>query len=504
MPRIRKISIILSSIFILVGCAVGPNFKKPEYKANEQFRTITATDTSLNMQWWNFYNDPILDTLIVKALNNNKNLLMAAARIQQAKANLGMVRSDQFPKFNINAGILGGNYFGGNYLGNTNQFNWGVTPELNWELDFWGKFRRASEAARANLVSSIYGHRSIQMSLIADIAKNYFLLLDYKRRLVIAKNTYEARDSSELIIQARYDRGYAPEIDLNQAQIQTAISQSQIPVYERSIATLENNISVLLGENPHEIVTNGDLFDFPIPDTIPSAVPSLLLKRRPDILAAEADLHEQVARVGVAQAMRFPSFTIGGGIGIASNFSLIGLGWNVGATLFGPLFQFNKNKRRMEVEKFKADEVAFKYEQTVLQAFEEVENNLITIQKLKEELEARSKHMTAAQNAEKLSLERYNKGVTSYLEVLESQKQSFDAQLQYTRIYQELLSYYILLYKSLGGGWITPEELKEAQDKNILYKEYIIPYHDLPAKERRKAEKEAKKKAKAEKKSSKK
>lgn len=496
MNRFRNIFLFFAVIVVFTRCAVGPDFKRPEYKSNDQYRTVTATDTSLNLQWWNFYNDPILDTLIFKALSNNKNLLMAAARIQQAKANFGMIKSDQFPQFNIQAGVNGGNYFGANYLGSSNIFSWGVTPQISWELDFWGKFRRASEAARAQLVSSIYGHRSIQMTLISEVSRNYFLLLDNKRRLEIAKKTFETRDSSQQIIQARFDRGYAPEIDLNQAQIQTAISESSIPVYERNIATIENSISVLLGENPHEIITQGSLFDFPIPDTIPSGIPSLILRRRPDILAAEADLHVQVANVGVAQAMRFPSFSINGAAGVASNFSLIGLGWNVGASLFGPLFQFNKNKRRMEVEKFKAEEAAFKYEQTVLEAFQEVEDNIITIQTLKDELQARNKHMVAAQNAERLSLERYNKGVTSYLEVLESQKQSFDAQLQYTRIYQELLSYYIQLYKSIGGGWLSPEELRDAEDNNKVFEEYIVPFYDLPPKERRKEKKRLKKQEK--------
>ncbi len=498
------IILVFASTLFLGSCAVGPDFKKPEYKTNAEYRNQGSSDSTIDIRWWNFYNDPILDTLIVRALKNNRDVLMAATRIEQAKSNLGFKRSDQFPHFDIGANVLYGNYANGQFTGNTPIGGWGITPQINWEIDFWGKYRRSTEAARADLVSSIHGMRSIQVSLIAEVANNYFLLLDYRQRLIIANKTFAARDSAENIIQARFDRGYAPEIDLNQAQIQTAISKASIPLYEREITFIENNLSILIGENPDTIITDKLLFNFPIPDSIPSGVPSLLLKRRPDILAAEADLHAQVARVGVAQAMRFPSFSISGAAGIGGSFSPVGFAWNIGASLFGPLFQFNKNKRRMEIEKFKAEEMAFKYEKTVLQAFKEVEDNLISIKKLKEELLARKDHMKAALNAEILAYERYNKGVTSYLEVLETQKQSFQAQLEYSRVYQELLSYYTLLYKSIGGGWLSPEEVKQAEDNNQLFEEYIIPFYDLPPKERRKALKEQKKKEKAEKKANKK
>lgn len=495
MKNLKYLIYLCIVAFVFHSCAVGPDFKKPNYQMKKEYKSLSSVDTTLNLNWWDFYDDPILDTLISKALYNNQDLLMAAARIEQSKANLGFNKADQFPKFNLSAGSNYGNYANGFYSSTANG-SWGITPQLSWEIDFWGKYRRATEAARAKLVSNIYGLRSIQMSVISEVARNYFLLLDYKQRLEIANKTFETRDSSQKIIEARYENGVIPEIDLNQAQIQTAISASSIPVYERQIGVIENNISLLIGELPDSILTNTNLFSHEIPDSIPSGVPSLLLRRRPDVLAAEADLHEQVAKIGVAQAMRFPSFSINGALGAASNLSLIGLGWGVGANLFGPLFQFNKNKRRMEAEKFKAEEVAFKYEKTVISAVKEVEDNLISIQTLKVELEARNQHRIAAQNAERLSMERYNKGVTSYLEVLEVQGQSFQAQLEYTRVYQELLSYYILLYKSLGGGWISEGELEKAQNQNKLFEEFIVPFHDLPPKERKKALRKQKKEKK--------
>lgn len=497
--------IFIFSVFLFVGsCAVGPDFKRPEYQANDKYRSSEARDSSLNLSWWDFYNDEVLDSLIIKALNNNKDMLMAAARIEQSKASLGYTKADQVPTFNIRAGVNYGNYSSGILLPGGTGGGFAITPELIWEIDFWGKFRRSTEAARAELVSSIYGMRSIQIGIISEVAKNYFLLLDNKQRLLISHETFRSRDSSQQIVQARFDRGYVAEIDLNQAQIQSAISESAIPVYERQIALLENNLSILIGENPDSILTDASLFDNLIVDTIPSGIPSLLLRRRPDILQAEADLHQQVAKVGVAQAMRFPSISLSGAVGIASNslisFNAAQFAWGIGASLFGPLFQFQKNKRRMEVEKYKAEEVAYRYEKTVLNAFKEVEDNLISIEKLKKELVARKKQMLAAKNAEMLSYERYNKGVTSYLEVLQSQKYSFEAQLEYSRNYQEILSYYILLYKSLGGGWLSPEEMDFAKKDDKLFEEYIIPYQDLPKKERKQAEKEARQQTKAEKK----
>ena len=343
-----------------------------------------------------------------------------------------------------------------------NSSNFSAYPEMYWEIGFWGKYRRLNESARAELLASEYGMRTIQMSLISAVASTYFTLLDYQAKLEIARNTLASRDSGLTIIQARYDFGIIPEIDLNQSQIQKAISAAAVPVFVRAIAITESSLSILLGKHPDEVITGTLLIDQKEPPKIPEGLPSQLLQRRPDVKQAEANYAAQNALIGAAQAMRWPSFNITGLLGYASNDLFMlnagGLAWAVAGSITGPIFQFGKNKRRVEIERFNTEAALREYEGVTLQAFKEVEDALISIQTYREELLAQQMRNDAAVNAEFLSGERYDKGQTSYLEVLESQRQSFDAQLQYSETRKELLNAHIALYKALGGGWLSPEE----------------------------------------------
>ena len=456
--------LLLGTIIYISGCKLGPNFKQPEYQGAEAFRfdSIT-TDTIVNLRWWELFNDTILDTLIKTALAENKDVLVAAARIEAARANVGFTKADQWPSFGFSANAGGGN-FGGGFLMDNNSSNFSAYPEMYWEIGFWGKYRRLNESARAELLASEYGMRTIQMSLISAVASTYFTLLDYQAKLEIARNTLASRDSGLTIIQARYDFGVIPEIDLNQSQIQKAISAAAVPVFVRSIAITESSLSILLGKHPDEVITGTLLIDQKEPPKIPEGLPSQLLQRRPDVKQAEANYAAQNALIGAAQAMRWPSFNITGLLGYASNDLFMlnagGLAWAVAGSITGPIFQFGKNKRRVEIERFNTEAALREYEGVTLQAFKEVEDALISIQTYREELLAQQMRNDAAVNAEFLSGERYDKGQTSYLEVLESQRQSFDAQLQYSETRKELLNAHIALYKALGGGWLSPEEEK--------------------------------------------
>ncbi len=449
--------LILLIILGVAGCKLGPDFVKPEYQGREAYRFDTVTtDTVINLKWWELFNDPILDTLIRIALTENKDVLIAAANIEAARANVGFTKADQWPTFNVSASVATGDIRGFQLDG------WSAYPELVWEVAFWGKYRRMTEAARAELVASEYGKRTIQMSLISAVASTYFLLLAFRLRLEISNKTLASRDSGQVIIQARYDYGIVPEIDLNQAQIQTAISAAAVPTYKRNIALTEIALSILLGREPHEIPIGNELLEQVLPLDIPTGIPSQLLQRRPDVRQAEEMYRAQNARIGVAEAMRWPSISLTGFLGVASNdlmmISSAGLAWSAGASLFGPLFQFGKNKRRKEIEVYKTQASLLAYENTVLQAFKDVEDALVTIETLREELLAQEARSKAALNAEYLSGHRYDKGQTSYLEVLESQRQAFDAQLQHSRNMQELHNAHVKLYKALGGGWLSPEE----------------------------------------------
>jgi len=460
----KIISILIIGIIVFMSaCTLGPNFQKPEYNGPISFRfdTIT-TDTIVNLRWWEMFNDPVLDTLIAQALENNKDIMIAAANVDAAAANLGYTKADQWPTFGFNVGASTGNSVGGKVTTNNVSSNYFAFPQMDWEIGFWGKYRRLNESARASLLASEYGMRTVQMSLISAVSSTYFSLLDNMAKLEISQRTLEARDSSTAIIQARFDYGVAPEIDLNQAQIQSAISAAAVPIYKRAIAYNESTLSILLGGYPDEIQVGSKLIDQVEPPDVPNGLPSQLLTRRPDVMQAEADYAAQNARIGAAQAMRWPSLSLTGLMGVATSdlsaLSSASLGWSASGVIFGPLFQFGKNKRRVEIERANTEAVLRVYERVVLQAFKEVEDALISIQTLREELLAQQRRYTAAINADYLSAERYNKGVTSYLEVLNSQQQSFDAQLSYSQTRRDLLGAHVALYKALGGGWLSPEE----------------------------------------------
>jgi multidrug efflux system outer membrane protein len=438
--NINKYIAILMIIVLAGACAVGPDFHEPEDQTSSTFRyTSNKTDSIINMNWWDLFNDPVLDTLIVTALRENKNVLIAASRIEQARANVSFNKADYGPKFGVQAGASSTNQFLGNVVDNSFQ-NYSAAAVVNWELDFWGKFRRSTESAKADLLASFYGKRAIEIALISEVAFNYFQLIDFKARLQISESTWALRDSTLQIIQARFDQGYTHIIDVNQAQIQKAISQVSIPQFKRSIAFTEHNLSLLLGKNPDSIPTLKTLREYPLPDSIPVGIPSEILQRRPDILQSEQLYRSQNAKIGVAQAMRFPSISLTGLLGVGSNeLSNIlsgGLGWSAGASLLGPLFEWGKNARRVDIEREKAIQALLTYENTVLNALLEVDNSLISLSTLRQELTANNMMLVAARNASFLSRERYYQGVTSYLEVIENQRVEFDARLAYSENYQ--------------------------------------------------------------------
>ncbi|MDG1327227.1 MAG: efflux transporter outer membrane subunit [Flavobacteriaceae bacterium] len=511
MMKVFTYLLLLSGIILVQSCKVGPNYLQPEEKTSKEFRySAKNTDSIINLKWWDLFKDPVLDTLIVTALRENKDALIAASRIEQARANVSFTKADMGPKITVNAGASRGDLVNGTLQLNAPINTFSASTGINWELDFWGKFRRGNEAAQANLLATFYGKRALEIALISEVANNYFQLIDYKSRLEISQNTLALRDSTLQIIQARFNEGYTNIIDVNQAQIQKAITQVSIPQFKRSIAFTEHNLSILLGRTPDSIPSLKKLRDYEIPEIIPTGIPSEILQRRPDILEAQEYYRASNAYIGVAQAMRFPTISLTGLLGLGSsdlsNLVSNGLGWTAGAGLGAPLFEWGKNKKRVDIERENAYQSLLFYENTVLNALLEVDNSLIELSTLKEELNANKLMLDAATNASYLSRERYYQGVTSYLEVIENQRVEFDARLAYTENYQRLLTSYVFLYKSLGGGWISSQEIdKYAQqladeqgvdvstiDKNdLFYNGQIVDLY--LTKEEKQAKKEKKK-----------
>jgi len=461
MKIIKPIVIVLSLVILATGCMVGPKLEKPKVAAADQFRFDSlAGDSMINLAWWDLFNSPALDTMIYLALEHNQDVLIAMSRIEQAYLVLGVSKADLYPQFGYD---VSGSYGDPNPMNPTQGAGGGVTitPNVYWELDFWGKVRRSNQAARAEIAAAEASLRQVQVSLIAAVADGYFQLLDFDQRLDIARRTWSTRKESVWIIEQRFEHGTVPEIDLNQAQQQEAIAATAIPYYERLVARTENYLNILLGQSPRNLERGTLSMHKELPE-IPVGVPSELLQRRPDLQVAEQLFYAETARIGVAQAMRFPSFSITGAMGLSStDLSTLLSGesfvYSVGGNMLGPLFNWGKNKRRVEIQKEVARQALLRYEQSVLNAFREVDDALIDVDTYRREREARIRQRDAALNAASLSRDRYDGGQTAYLEVLDTERSLFNAELEATAVKRMQISSYIYLYKALGGGWILPE-----------------------------------------------
>ncbi|MEP0713208.1 efflux transporter outer membrane subunit [Algoriphagus sp.] len=463
----RKFVLICLGASFLWSCKSGQNYQGTEVAIPDQYRLgedldrqqvqlanvdTLKVDSLMNINWFDVFKDPVLNQLVQQALDTNQDLAIAAENIQQAQSALVIQRSQMLPSIGYSAGASRGNFSGLPLAATQNVFT--GFGSVNWEIDFWGKYRRLNEAARANIIATEEGYRATKLSLMSTVATSYFQLLEYKLRLEISNQTLALRDSMQTIIQERFAKGIIAEIDLNQAQIQTAIAAGSVPIWERLIVQTENQLSVLVGELPQQIPVGVELMDHTLDLEIPVGLPSQLLARRPDVLLAEQELIASNALVGAAKANRLPNVSLTGLLGAAgTELSSMGSAWNLGGSILGPLFNWGALQRQVDIEESRTRQAVLNYERTVLDAFREVENTLVNISSLRKELIAREAHVKAALRAMFLSQERYNQGVTSYLEYLESQRQAFDSQLNFAGTKQELLSSYAQLYKALGGGW---------------------------------------------------
>ena len=462
-----RIIVIVLTTFLLSACMLGPDFKKPDYDSPQTFRfaeDAAEMAEAVNLKWWELFSDPDLVLLVQTALRHNLDVRSAVSRIEEARAALGFSEADLYPMLDIQGGAQIGNYIGRGRSDTTDTSAY-IAPVLSWEIDFWGKYRRSNESARADLLSSEYSLRTVQIGLIAEVVSTYYQLLDFEQRLALAEYTLDSREESLDIIQKRFDRGIIPEIDVNQAQIQREIAAAAMPLYQRLIAKTENGINILLGQYPQAIKTGDVLHLQPVPPEIPVGLPSVILERRPDISAALARLHAQTAKIGVAEAMRFPSISLTGLLGVSS----VELGgvtdsgeiWSAGAGLAGPIFNWNKNIRRVDIEEERTRQALIAYEGVLLQAYREVADALVEIDTLHKQLTAVERKNKAAQNANKLSKLRYDKGATSYLEVLDTERTLFSVGLEQSELEQQYRNAYVKLYKALGGGWLSEEEMSE-------------------------------------------
>jgi len=461
--------LFVSSLTLLAGCInLGPDYIRPEVSTPDAFIDTEVTEETLaDLKWWELFNDPVLQELISLSLEENRNLRAAVARVNEARARLGITYADQFPTLD-----LGGSAGRGNTI---EQFipdagieeTYTLSATAAYEVDFWGRYRRATESARAELLATEEAQRTVMITLIADVAEAYLLLRDLDARVQIAQETVAARQASTDLIRARFDKGIVPLLDVNQAEIEQADAMARLASLRRQQREIENLLSVLVGSNPRKIIRGRNLDAQMFPVDVPSGIPANLLERRPDIRAAEQQLASQTARIGVAKSLRFPSITLTAAGGYASD-DLSDLVesdselWNLQVDILGPIFDAGKRRSRVEAEIARTEGALNEYEQTILEAMQEVEDALAGVRYYRDEFTARAIQVRAATSASELSRARYDGGITDYLEVLDSDRSLFDAQLSASQSNRLELVSVVRLYKALGGGWILPDKPVEA------------------------------------------
>lgn len=466
---------------VLTGCAVGPNYKRPAVDVPTVYRqpaedaaatksaanapqsaaagtTHTAAVSLADEKWWELFQDKELQGLIRTALKNNYDVRIAATRVLQAQAQLGITRADQFPSVAV----------GGNITSQQNAKS-GPFPSFqatqgeldatgSWNIDFWGRFRRATEAARANLLASEWAQKEVISTLVASVAIDYFQLRQLDLELEISKRTLNSRQGSLQLTQTLEQHGINSLLDVRQSEQLVYTAAAEIPDFERQIAQEENAISILLGNNPGDVPRGLKLTEQPHAPEVPVGLPSALLERRPDILQAEQNLVAANAQIGVARAAYFPQIALTGTGGYQSGALTnlftgpVGV-WSLVGSFSQPIFQGGRLKSGVRLAEAQRDQLLLTYQQSIQGAFRDVSNALVAYRKNREFRIQEEHLLEAAQDAARLSEVRFKAGTTDYLEVLTNNTNSFSAELTLAQAQGNELTALVQLYQALGGGW---------------------------------------------------
>src|SRR6266849_1542479 len=464
MKKAALLGIVLSVVVVEAGCMMGPKYKRPTVSVPTGYRSAMpdqpAAAASLgNEKWWDVYQDPVLADLIHTALQQNYDVRIAASRVLEAQAQLGITRSNQFPSASVGASIYSqqnaktSNQFPP-YQVNAGQLNLSVI----WNLDFWGKYRRQTEAARAQMLASEWGQRAVISSLIANVATAYFQLRALDSELEISKRTLASLQESLKLTQFLESHGSNSGLDVSQAEQLVYTASETIPDLERQIQQQENVLSVLLGENPESIPRGRALTEQPVPQNVPAGLPSELLERRPDVRQAEGIMVAANAQIGVAKASFFPNLSLTGLGGLESNalhhfITAPAETWYAAFNVSQPLFQGGALRSQLRLARANWQEEVLSYQQTVQNALEQVSNSLIASQKDREFREQQELLTQAAQQTDQLSEVLYKNGGASYLQVLTSETNYFSAELNLVQAQLNERLALVQLYQAVGGGW---------------------------------------------------
>jgi outer membrane protein, multidrug efflux system len=516
---IRMLS--LSLLLACAGCLTGPDYHRPEVDTPQSWR-FDASEAEeareiANAHWWEQFDDPVLNDLVETALQENKDLKMAAARIELYTALYRTTQSGLFPKIGGSASggrgrgtekgpqakvsvnkaqqflgqaqqaqalvdglgaLANGTGSASTLMGLASQLSPIPTPKIenpvdsfqtglnaSWEIDLWGKLRRANESARADLLSAEAGRHGVLLMLVTAVAENYVNLRNLDRVLDIAQATVKTRKESYRLFKLRFEKGVISQLELSQVQSQYEQARSTLPAIERAVAQQENALSVLLGHNPGPIARGKTLDELVLP-SVPADLPSNLLANRPDIRQAEQSLISANARIGVARAQYFPSISLTGMFGRASTdiadlFTGPAKAWSYAAPITVPIFTAGAISGRVKAAKAAQQEALVRYQQTIQNAFREVEDSLIGVRSVREELDAQTRTRDAFRTYARLAGRRYESGYSSYIEVLDAERGLFNAELAVAQTRGNLFQSLVYLYKAMGSGW--PSALQDVK-----------------------------------------
>lgn len=451
------------------ACTLGPDYVRPLVEVPPEWREMqTAEAQSLaDTPWWELFGDPALQELIRIALAENKDLAIAVERIEEARARWGFQRADLFPRVDA-SGSAGRVRLSESGLqptgGEIEDSIYSVGASAFWELDVFGRIRRATEAELALLYATEETRRAVVLALVSGVAQAYVELRDLDQRLAISLRTLESRVAYVELARVRFEGGLTSELDWRQAQAELHRTEGFVYQFELLVAQKENELAVLLGRSPGAIARGVEVAALPVPPAVPAGIPSELLDRRPDLLAAEHELASSYARIGEAKALLWPSIALTGSFGWESTeldelIDAPARTWSFGANLLQPIFNAGQNRRRVDVTESQQRQALYSYEQSILIALREVEDALVGFRKSGQRRTSEEQRVVSERQVLDLAELRYRGGVADYLEVLDAQRSLFDAELDATQSVSDQLVSLVQLYKALGGGWPTePEE----------------------------------------------
>ncbi|MGH9796214.1 MAG: efflux transporter outer membrane subunit [Candidatus Acidiferrales bacterium] len=470
----RRAAVAILLLLAAGGCTVGPKYKRPTVPLPTEYRAVISAGQAqsiADLPWVDLFKDPELSALIREAIDQNLDLQLALARVEEFRARA------RFARANLGPDTAGSFSVNPSPSGNAIDNSYSLGFVFNWEIDVFGKLRRASEASRAELLASEDGARAVMSSLVSDVAQTWLELKALDEERIIIQRTITSQEASLELVRKLSRAGVASGAEEQQALNQLATTRSQLPAIEQQIIQTENALSVLLGRHPGAITRTDRVPEFPSAPVIPAGLPAQLLERRPDIRFAENQLHAATARIGVARASRFPFPTIGltsflGSLSTELDDLFTGKDRGEGIISWGPainwpLFDSGRGRASVGVARSQAEQAAVSYRSTILRALQETADALATIQKAREQITEHEIRVAAAREVLRLTHLRYRAGVVSYIEILDAQRQLFSAEVDLVRSRRAELVGIVQLYRALGGGW-SDDELRRLIGKPTM------------------------------------